>query len=113
VDPVSIVLAALAAGALAAAKDTASQAVKDAYAGLKTLVKKYINDKPHAQMTLTEYEIDPDTWQKPLQRLLIATGTYKDEIIVRQAQQLLELVDPQQASQGKSTMYRSAKARES
>ena len=31
-DPVSVVLAALAAGATAAAKDTASQAVKDAYA---------------------------------------------------------------------------------
>jgi hypothetical protein len=101
VDPVSVVLAALAAGAIAAAKDTASQAIKDAYAGLKALVKKRFVGKPQAEMALTEYEKDPDTWQKPLQKSLVETGADQDEALVRQSQQVLELVNPQQASQGK------------
>ncbi len=51
-----MVLAAVAAGATAAAKDTASQAVRDAYAGLKALVNKRFEKKPQAEMALAEYE---------------------------------------------------------
>jgi hypothetical protein len=100
-DPVSVVLAALAAGATAAAKDTASQTVKDAYTGLKALVKKRFERKPHAEVALDEYEKDPDTWKKPLQKSLVETGADRDEVLVQQAQQVLKLVNPQQASQGK------------
>jgi len=100
-DPVSLVLAALATGVTAAAQDTASQAVKDAYAGLKALVKKRFEKKPQAEMALAEYEKDKDTWEKPLQKSLVETGADQDEAIVRQAQQVLKLVNPQQASQGK------------
>jgi hypothetical protein len=39
-DPISVIIAALGAGAIAATKDTAGTAVKDAYQGLKTLIKK-------------------------------------------------------------------------
>jgi len=100
-DPVSMVLAALAMGATAAAQATASQAVKDAYAGLKALVKKRFDQKPQAEMALTEYEIDTNTWEKPLQKSLVETGADQDETIIRQAQHVLKLVNPQQASQGK------------
>jgi len=101
-DPVMGGLAALAAGVTAAAKDSASQAVKDAYDGLKALVKKrFEKKKPQAEMALAEYEKDPDTWEKPLQKSLVETGADQDEAIVRQAQQVLKLVNPQQASQGK------------
>jgi len=100
-DPVSLVLAALATGVTAAAQDTASQAVKDAYAGLKALVKKRFEKKPQAEMALAEYEKDKDTWEKPLQKSLVETGADQDEAIVRQAQQVLKLVNPQQASQSK------------
>jgi hypothetical protein len=100
-DPVSVVLTALAAGATAAAQDTASEAVKDTYAGLKALVKKRFEKKPQAEMALTEYEKDKDTWEKPLQKSLVEMGADQDENIVWQAQQVLKLVNPQQASQGK------------
>ncbi|HEX3640882.1 MAG TPA: hypothetical protein VHV10_06295 [Ktedonobacteraceae bacterium] len=100
-DPVSVILAALASGAIAAAQDTASQAMKDAYAGLKALVQKRFEKKPHAEMALTEYEKDTDIWEKPLQKSLVETGADQDEAIVRQAEQILKLVHPQQASQGK------------
>lgn len=100
-DPVSLILAALMAGVVAGAKDTASQAVKDAYAGLKSLLQKRFAEKPQAAMALAEYEKDSDTWEKPLQKALVETGADQDETIVRQAQHVLKLVNPQQASQGK------------
>ena len=100
-DPISLVLAALAAGASAAAKDTASQAIKDAYTGLKTLVLKRLAKKPQAEIALAEYEKDEDTWKKPLQKSLVEVGVDQDEAIVRQSQQVLKLVNPQQSAQGK------------
>src|SRR5258706_12833533 len=103
-DPVSVVLAALAAGATAATKDTASQAVKDAYAGLKALVKKRFDQKPQAEMTLTEYEKDTDTWEKPLHKSLVETAADQDEAIVRQAQQGLNRANPRQAPQARYTV---------
>ena len=44
-EPISLILAALAAGAVAAAKDTAGTAVKDAYESLKALIKKKFAEK--------------------------------------------------------------------
>ena len=98
--PVSVVLTALAAGA-AAAKDTASQAVKDTYAGLKALVKKRFAGRSQAEIALAKYEKDEHTWQMPLQKSLVETEADQDVAIVRQAQQVLKLVNSQQASQGK------------
>lgn len=100
-EPTSLIVAALAAGAAAAAKDTASQAIKDAYAGLKALVQKRFADKPEAEMALTQHEKKPEVWQEPLKDALTETGAIKDEEIIRQAQQVMKLVNPQQASQGK------------
>ncbi len=100
-DPVSMVLAALAAGATVAAKDTTSQAIKDAYSGLKSLLQQRFAKKPQAEMALAEYEKDKDTWKKPLQKSLIEAGIDRDEAITHQAQQVLKLINPQQAAQGK------------
>ena len=100
-EPISMILTALAAGAVSAAKDTASQAVKDAYAGLKALVQKRFADEPKAQATLTEFEKDSDTWEKPLKKSLIEAGLDKDHGIIEQAQEVLRLINQQQAVQGK------------
>lgn len=100
-EPTSLILAALAAGAAAAAKDTTSQAIRDAYAGLKSLVQKRFANKPEAEMALTQHEKKPEVWQEPLKDALAETGANQDEEIIRQAQQVMKLVNPQQASQGK------------
>jgi hypothetical protein len=100
-EPVSLVLTALTAGAAAALKDTASQAVKDAYGGLKTLIQKQFTGRPEAEMALAQIEKKPEVWTAPLKEALTETGVDKDEEILKQAQQVLQLVQPQQASQGK------------
>ncbi len=48
-EPISLIIAALVAGATAAAKDTAEKTVKDAYEGLKTLIKRKFEGDPLAQ----------------------------------------------------------------
>lgn len=100
-EPTSLILAALAAGAAAAIQDTASQAIKDSYTGLKSLIQKRFGDRSAAQTALTEYEKDAETWEKPLKKSLAEAGADQDEQIIKQAQQLLKLVQPQQVAEGK------------
>ncbi|MEB3121599.1 MAG: hypothetical protein VKL41_10310 [Snowella sp.] len=60
-DPVSLILAALAAGATAAAQDTAGVAVKDAYEGLKKLIKQKFGDKTDLVDAVDKLEKKPDS----------------------------------------------------
>jgi hypothetical protein len=100
-DPVSLIVAALATGASAALKDTAGQAVKDAYGGLKSLLKRKVADEPLAPEVIDKHAAEPEVWEKPLQAELARSGAADDEEIVRSAQQLLALVDPVGAQAGK------------
>jgi hypothetical protein len=51
-DPITLIVTALAAGAALGVKDAASSAVKDAYAGLKALVGKRLAGRPDAEVVL-------------------------------------------------------------
>ena len=49
-DPITLIVTALAAGAALGLKDTASSAIKDAYQGLKTLVKKRLASQADGEL---------------------------------------------------------------
>jgi hypothetical protein len=100
-DPMTLILTALAAGAAAAAQDTASQAVRDGYAGFKALIQRRFAKRPEAETALTQYEEKPGVWEAPLKDALAETGADEDQEVLQMAQQLLKLVKPQQAAQGK------------
>jgi hypothetical protein len=100
-EPVSLVIAALGAGALAATKDTAGIAVKDAYQGLKALIKHKFESEPKAIMVLEEHETDPETYELPLKKKLAEAGIDKDELIIKAAQELLKQAKPQESAAGK------------
>ena len=100
-DPVTLILAALTAGAAASAKDTASVAVKDAYDGLKGLIQRKLANKPAAQMALAEYEKKPDIWRAPLEEEIKEIRINQDKEIVAAAQKVMSMVRPQQAAMGK------------
>ena len=87
-DPVTMVVAALAAGAGAGVKDTATAAVKDAYAGLKGLLAERFRDKPGAELALREHESSPQTWEAPLTSFVREVGV--DEQMLALARLLLE-----------------------
>jgi hypothetical protein len=103
-DPVSLIEAALVAGAAAGAKDTTSQSVKDAYIGLKTLLSHLFAEKPHAQVILDEHETDPETYEKPLKKLLTEAHADQDADLLAAAERVMTLVQPQQIGMGKYTI---------
>ena len=91
-DPITLIVTALAAGAALGVKDTASATVTDAYAGLKTLVRRRLGGAPHAELVLAEHERAPETWQAPLMTELADAGADRDRDLVAAAQALLDLL---------------------
>ncbi len=103
-EPLTLILGALAAGATAAAKDTASQAIKDAYAGLKTLIQRRFAEKkaPEGEMALTKYEEKPDVWEAPLKDALVETDTDQAAEILKAAEALKQALE--QTSEGREAV---------
>lgn len=91
-DPITLIVTALAVGAAVGVKDTATSMVMDAYAGLKALVKKRLGDQPGAELVLARYEQAPETWQAPLMAELAETGADGDRDLTAAAQALLDLI---------------------
>jgi len=89
-DAVNAVVSAVNAGAVAGLKSTATQAVKDAYAGLK----KLITDR-YAQVDVTALEKRPESVAKreSLGEDLRDAGAGADEELVAAAQRVLAAVD--------------------
>lgn len=85
-EPISLIIAALVAGAAKAAGDAAP----DAYNGLKALIKRKFAGEPKAEMVLEEHEKDPETYDAPLKKKLAEAGADKDEEIIKAAQDLLD-----------------------
>ncbi|MBD2095943.1 hypothetical protein H6F90_12370 [Trichocoleus sp. FACHB-591] len=94
-DPITIILAALVAGAGKAAGDAAP----DAYKGLKALIQKKFAGKPVAEAMLEEHEKDPETYAAPLKKNLVEAGADEDEEILKAAQELLNQVKEQPGGQ--------------
>ena len=103
-DPITLIVTALAAGAAAGAQDTVSAMVKDGYAGLKALVKKRLGGRPGAELALAGHEQAPETWQAPLMAELAQSGADGDRDLIAAAQALLDLVGGAEGRTGKYTV---------
>jgi len=69
-DSITLIVTALAAGAALGVTDTASAIVKDAYAGLKALLRKRLGGGLDADLVLAKHEKAPQAWQAPLRRMM-------------------------------------------
>src|SRR5258708_13416498 len=105
-DPVSLIEGALVAGATASAKDVASQAVTEAYTGLKSLLSRLFAGKPNAQVILAEHETDPETYEQPLKKLLPEVHAAQDADLLAAAQPVMTLVQPHQVGMDKFTIQK-------
>ena len=101
VNPVTLIVTALAAGAAEALKDGTADAVKSAYGRLKALVSRRFAGRPKAELVLAEHETAPQTWQAPLAAELSAAGADADADLVAAAQALMGLVDAAGSRSGK------------
>jgi hypothetical protein len=100
-DPITLIVTALATGAVSGITESASSAVKDAYTGLKALVRKRLAGRPDAELVLARHEQAPETWQAPLAAVLVDAGADRDADLVAAAQALLRLADAVGAGAGK------------
>jgi hypothetical protein len=102
-DPISMIVGALAAGATSGLRDTATGAVKDAYEGLRDLVKRRLAGRGVAETALAEHEKAPQVWAAPLSVELAAVGADTDAQIIAAAQLVMALMDE---ASSRSGMYR-------
>jgi hypothetical protein len=91
-DPITLIVTALAAGAAQGMMDSASAMVKDAYASLKARVKKKLGGRPGAEVVLAKHEQAPETWQAPLVAELAEAGADRDHELIAAAKALLDLI---------------------
>ncbi len=73
-EPSAMIIGAMLAGLTPALKETTSQAITDAYNGLKTVIiyfwNKATNNKQEASVLIENFENDPETFSKPLEKKL-------------------------------------------
>jgi hypothetical protein len=100
-DPVTMIVSALAAGAASALSDTGAEAVRDAYAGLKELIRRRFGESKVADTVLDEHEKAPDVWKAPLEQQLRASSAGDDQEVLEAARRILALTDPEGTNAGK------------
>ncbi|MFK0248184.1 hypothetical protein ACIQUM_26120 [Amycolatopsis azurea] len=104
IESVELVVAALAAGAAAGTRETASTAVKDAYSGVKTLALRTLRrgeSVPAAVVEAVESDVitsgDDEggvARRRDLEAALTEVGAGNDDELVAAALKVLELTDP-------------------
>ena len=87
VDPITLVVTAVALGASAGLKDAATQAVKDAYTGLKTLLTRRRVD-----VSGVERKPDSDTQRAALVETLTDTSDVVDDGVLTAARAVTDAV---------------------
>jgi len=89
-EPISAtIVSAIALGAAAALKEVSSQAVRDAYAGLKTLIQR-----KYAKVPLAQLEENPASKARRavVEEELTAAGAEHDEELLQHAKAVVEAV---------------------
>lgn len=103
-EPLSLIFSAIVAGAAAAVKPTAEKAVKDAYAGLKALIK---NKWGRVEVESLERDPTDETRQELVKKDLQKADGLADEQVLERAKAVLAAVkehDPDAAEEAGITL---------
>ena len=100
-DPVTLIVTALAAGAASALQDNAKAAVKAAVARLRELARKRFKDPANGEYLLVKHAVAPEAWQAPLEAELVEAGAASDPDLIAAAQDLMRLLDAKGSQDGK------------
>ena len=104
-DPITLIVAALTAGAstgaIDALKDNVKDAAKAAFGMLHDLVKRRLAGNSSAEVILAEHQADPEIYAVPLAKKLTEAGAGDDADLVAAAKALMDLVDQAGARVGK------------
>ncbi|MET8463583.1 hypothetical protein [Micromonospora zamorensis] len=89
-ESASVVLGALAGGAVRGLQDSATAAVKDAYQLLRNLLANRLRGDRGAEAALEGYLEEPEVWRRPLEQSLERAGALADPEVLAAARLLLE-----------------------
>lgn len=105
-DPITIIVTAVATGAALGLTDTVPQAVKDAYAGLRALVIRKYGDQGDVQDAVAKVEADPgsDARKALLKEELEKTKAAEDAELLKAAQDLLAAAQPENVQQDRQAV---------
>lgn len=97
-DPVTLIVAALGAGATAGLSGTTSTAIQDAYGGLRDAIRRRLSrderSGEQAVAVLDAHATDPEAERDRMTETLAASGVSADAEVVAAARGLLAMVDP-------------------
>ena len=104
-EPITLIVSALGAGASAGAidalKDNAKETAKAAYAKLRGLARKRVAGRPNGELVLERHEAAPQKWEAVLTGELTEAGAANDAELVAAAKTLMELIDQAGTKSGK------------
>lgn len=103
-DPIDIIIKAISAGATAASTETCKKAVRDAYEGLKSLLKRLFKKRgkeSDGELILEGYEKKPKVWKEPLRDALCEASVENEKEILNAAKKLIDLVRSKETQIGK------------
>jgi hypothetical protein len=111
-DPVTLIVTALATGAAAAAKDIGGDAIKSAFNGLKGLIAKKFGGKADVENAMAQVEQKPESAgrKETLKEELQAAGADQDQELLAQVQAFLKLLEEKGVSTGVSQAIGTATA---
>jgi hypothetical protein len=92
VDPVTLVVTALATGASAGLSETVAQAIVDAYAGLKSLLRRRLVARQDDPEVVAADDTEPEAWRERLAGRLDAADV--DDELLAAAERVLAVADP-------------------
>ncbi|MFW9262421.1 hypothetical protein [Nostoc sp. CALU 546] len=101
-EPISLIITALSAGAIAASKDIAGTAVKDAYQELKKLIKKRFEGDLLGQAMVDAKPEEIKQAEGLLKDKIVKEGVDKDAEIQKIAEELMELLKSEQSGSASS-----------
>jgi hypothetical protein len=104
-DPITLIVTALAAGASAGAldalKDNAKEAAATAYGKLHDLVRRRLRGNAGAELILAEHQADPQTYAAPLAKKLAEADAAGDTGLLAAARAFMDLIDQAGTRAGK------------
>ena len=85
-DPITLIMTALSAGAGAARPGSAPAALPDLQAELLALAQERLRGRPNGSMVLRQHAEDTSRWTRPLAKALAAEGAGEDGRLIAAAQ---------------------------
>jgi hypothetical protein len=103
-EPITLILTALATGAATAAASGGKEAIQDAYHGLKKLIQeKYA--AANTGIELIEKDPESSAFQAAAKELLEPTGAAEDPEVIQAAQELMAKAEPAKAAEGRYNVH--------